>query len=428
METNQEALQFEELDDDVIPERRSNWLIDGIYFLVLLTFLISINGIQKFPVLLFVNKAAGLLLILISIILVRKIYIPNILKVFLAFIVVTFFSGVLFGFNTDRVTDTSERLIQLFVLLVAVTQYYIFVGNVRVLLITLVVNSVILISAGKVFNQDLLYTGNQIERYASITSNANGFAFQILLGFVASLYFWAGGNIIRKILLAAVSSLQLYNIAISGSRKSLVAFVLIGLAYIYFSFPVRKSFQYLLVIGMVGIFAGSYLFSAISDTAAIQRIYKLKEDSDGADIRKILYREAFNVFADSPFIGKGLDNFRLFSASGLYAHSNYLELLADTGIIGFILFYMVYIMVWRNSSQLKYYDESSDHAKLLSGIFKCIIILFLIVGLGSVQYDSITHWILLIFPIVVYEQLVLRDRELEALEEVPLKADLDFKM
>ena len=179
---------------------------------------------------------------------------------------------------------------------------------------------------------------------------------------------------------------------------------------------------------MIGIFAGSYLFSAISDTAAIQRIYKLKEDSDGADIRKILYREAFNVFADSPFIGKGLDNFRLFSASGLYAHSNYLELLADTGIIGFILFYMVYIMVWRNSSQLKYYDESSDHAKLLSGIFKCIIILFLIVGLGSVQYDSITHWILLIFPIVVYEQLVLRDRELEALEEVPLKADLDFKM
>src|SRR6476469_5885711 len=140
MDSNQEALQVEELDYDAIPERRSNWLIDGIYFLVLLTFLVSINGIQKFPVLLFVNKAAGLLLILISIVLVRKIYIPNILKVFLAFIVVTFFSGVLFGFNTDRVTDTSERLIQLFVLLVAVTQYYIFVGNVRVLLITLVVN------------------------------------------------------------------------------------------------------------------------------------------------------------------------------------------------------------------------------------------------------------------------------------------------
>ncbi|HSB92292.1 MAG TPA: O-antigen ligase family protein [Flavitalea sp.] len=384
---------------------------DILFASLIVLFLFSSNGIQKFPILLWVNKLSGVLLILTSLIYTRSFYVASVLKIFFAFIIVSFFTSFFVAINADRVTDASFRLFQLLVLLVSISQFYILRGNVVYMLGAIVLNCVLLIMAGKFLDPEVLHQGNQIERFTSINENPNGLAFQLLVGFISVLFFFNRTNIIGKGVVASLSILFFYNIAISGSRKAMIAYVLIFFFFLFFSFPAKKKIFYFFVVGLIGLFAGSYLFSLVSDTAVVQRFYKLSDNAGAADIRTQLYKEAFNAFADNPLFGIGLDNFRLYSSSGLYAHSNYMELLADTGLIGFSIYYLMYLKVWLGGSKIRRLEGRSEQSLFLSGLFKCVIILFLIIGAGSVQYDNFTHWILLLFPVIMIEQSVLNAEE-----------------
>jgi O-antigen ligase len=275
----------------------------------------------------------------------------------------------------------------------------------------IVLNCVLLIMAGKFLDPEVLHQGNQIERFTSINENPNGLAFQLLVGFISVLFFFNRTNLFGKGVVGLLAILFFYNIAISGSRKAMIAYVLIFFCFIFFSFPAKKSIFYFFVVSMIGLFAGSYLFSLVSDTAVVQRFYKLTDNAGAADIRTQLYKEAFNAFADNPLFGIGLDNFRLYSSSGLYAHSNYMELLADTGLVGFCIYYLMYVKVWMGGRKIRRLESQSEQSLFLSGLFKCVIILFLIIGAGSVQYDNFTHWILLLFPVIMIEQSMLNAEE-----------------
>jgi len=403
---------------------------DFLFCAVLTIFMISVNGIQKFPVLLIVNKLSGVLLILLSLVYVRKFYVSSTLKILFIFIVVTFITSIFVAKNSDRVADMTLQLVQLFILLVCVSQFFIFKSDPKYLLIALVINSIFLIVAGNFMNADVVYSGSKIERYSSITSNANLFAFQMLLGFISVLYFWRNSNLIIQIFIIGISIYLLYNISISGSRKSLICYGIIFLAWLYYSFPIRKSIMYFTLLAMIGIFAGSYILSAFADTAVMQRFIHLQSNHDASDMRASLYVEAFKAFSNNPVFGVGMDNFRLYSTSGLYAHSNYMEILADLGIIGFIIYYFIYVKVWLSSNKISQFNVSSEDAKFLSGVFKIIIVLYLIIGFGTVLYSNITHWMMLLFPIIIYETGVQQLKQQQQVEmELEMAAsEVDFRL
>jgi len=260
---------------------------------------------------------------------------------------------------------------------------------------------------GKFLDADVLYLGNRIERFTSINDNPNGLAFQLLVGFIAVLFFFNRTNIFGKGVIGSIAILLFYNIAISGSRKAMISYVLISFCFIFFSFSAKKSIFYFCILAMIGMFAGTYLFSLVSDTAVVQRFYYLSGDTGAADMRVQLYKEAFYAFSDNPVFGIGLDNFRLYSSSGLYAHSNYMELLADTGLIGFCIYYFIYVKIWMFSSKIRKLENNTEQAVFLSGLFKCVFVLVLIIGTGSVQYDNFTHWIILLFPVIMIEKALL---------------------
>src|SRR5678816_3010124 len=96
-------LTIEELEMNEEPLLRlktSMRFSDFLYCTVLTIFMISINGIQKFPILLIVNKVSGVLLILLSVIYVRKFFVASTLKLFFAFIVVTFITSIFVAKNS----------------------------------------------------------------------------------------------------------------------------------------------------------------------------------------------------------------------------------------------------------------------------------------------------------------------------------------
>ena len=66
--------------------------------------------------------------------------------------------------------------------------------------------------------------------------------------------------------------------------------------------------------------------------------------------RVLLYKKAFEVAFKNPLLGVGLDVFRTASLElhtiGNNSHSNYMEVLGSTGIVGVFLYYAIYYLWW----------------------------------------------------------------------------------
>lgn len=82
-------------------------------------------------------------------------------------------------------------------------------------------------------------------------------------------------------------------------------------------------------------------------------------------VRAELTRLGVRIFKQHPIVGIGIDNARIFglqlTGRDYYLHNNYVELLADGGIIGFLCYYSMYIYLIYNMIKLrKYRDQEYD--------------------------------------------------------------------
>lgn len=55
--------------------------------------------------------------------------------------------------------------------------------------------------------------------------------------------------------------------------------------------------------------------------------------------------QGIRVWMEHPFAGVGWQNYRFYNEAGLYAHNNYVELLASLGVVGFFLYYAMFLRV-----------------------------------------------------------------------------------
>ncbi len=129
----------------------------------------------------------------------------------------------------------------------------------------------------------------------------------------------------------------------------------------------------------------------------------LQKEDDGVERsgqsiedRMNLVSIAWDVANQYPF-GVGLNNFA--EISGVYAHSNYMELLATTGFIGVLLYYICYVIVTLKSFRLWVNIRGSDFPKaILLGI-----LVLATMDIANVSYYSKPIWLFLIIMIGTVE-------------------------
>ncbi len=95
---------------------------------------------------------------------------------------------------------------------------------------------------------------------------------------------------------------------------------------------------------------GSYLLAfVLSDELMYARIQLTLEDGNTG--RNDLWEASFNIFMDHPIIGVGRAGFKPlmeeYYGSAMGAHNAFLEILASTGIIGFIIFMVFYLNLFK---------------------------------------------------------------------------------
>ena len=101
------------------------------------------------------------------------------------------------------------------------------------------------------------------------------------------------------------------------------------------------------------------------------------------------------MFWSSPLVGVGWSQFRVKFWAGLYSHSDYMEPLATTGLVGFVLYQAFYFIllrrIWRLLSRAQI-DEDVYRLKVMLIGLGAILLL----GVGAPHFQSLNVYMLLV--------------------------------
>ncbi len=230
-------------------------------------------------------------------------------------------------------------------------------------------------------------------RLAGLSKNANTFAFQMLTIVFSIFYFWKlKRNRIIRFFLSCSLIIALVGIIYSGSRNGFLS-ILVFIFLWYFSQQKKLPKQPILAytISLIIIIIGYLsIVTLLEKTLIWQRLYQFEDNS--SQTRIYLYKEGLEMVMKKPFWGIGLNNFSELSTTGLYSHSDYVEVAATTGIIGFFLYFSIYIVLWRRITRIKKLTSNSDLLHI-TGIFKASILATLFFGFGKPHITSKVTWI-----------------------------------
>lgn len=202
----------------------------------------------------------------------------------------------------------------------------------------------------------LLATGKLYEGWrlgTDLLGNANSFAHIITIMMTGAMYFaFSAEQKKYRIVNIIFIIIDLYMIFLSGGRK----FILYGVVFTYVSLVMRskrikiKNIIIATIIVVVLLRIGYQIIMntpALYSTIGIRLVGIGTTGAMGVGDQQRLMQRGIEMFKESPIFGKGIGGFQQYSSnvygSYVYAHSNYIELLADFGLVGFILYYYRYI-------------------------------------------------------------------------------------
>ncbi|MBL8200263.1 MAG: O-antigen ligase family protein [Chromatiales bacterium] len=193
--------------------------------------------------------------------------------------------------------------------------------------------------------------------------NANAFAALLAVGVAICLGATLGKRtIVTRIVCVALAGFFLYLVARTGSRMGMLASLAAAIAVagcIQVSGRSRGVIRstWFLALGAAIVAAMIYFLSSSEFADRLWALTSAAEKGDFAAVgdnsllgRALLYKKAFELAMENPLLGVGLDVFRTagieYRTIGNNSHSNYMEVLASTGIVGFGLYYAIYYSWW----------------------------------------------------------------------------------
>ena len=235
-------------------------------------------------------------------------------------------------------------------------------------------------------------------RFFGTMGNPNALSITMVLNIAASMIYLQQ-DIDKKYKIFNVINIILafYMIILTVSRTGLILGFFLITVYVFTMLKDLKRIGYLfLMISLISIYM---LFFA--DTA---KIYKYFEDISirllnvvntlsGADVekstleRKEYIEKGLEMFSNHPFGGIGIDTFRYYY--GGYSHNNFVELLLGVGLIGEILYYSIFALLFVKISKIANRD--------LKLYLYSIVTALLLVDMGSVSYYDKQILLMIIF-------------------------------
>lgn len=383
-----------------------------LFFLYLLSFLIFGNDVEKI-------KYSEIILIIfivlegISILKKKKIKfcVPIILSFTFAFYC---FLSNFWAINSYIAINQSKTLFLLSTFLLITYNYFIDLENGEEYILKSIMYAGTLFSIyvimyygiGEYFSR--LISG---ERMGTEINNVNAIGLQTSISFLIAIFYSVYDKKKMYILLSIIPLIVSLG---TGSRKVLIL-IAIGIVLLFilkrnnrinFLETIRKICIFIIIVGVVSFVIRLPMFSTIS-----QRFESMTNfvTGNGKVDNSTLLRNEFNKigfeqFLKKPILGIGIGNSGYVTIQVnryffTYLHNNFIELLACGGIIGFTLYYSVYIYIFYYC--FKFLNSRNEYIIATLIIF----ITNTILEYGLVAYYSKTTYFYILFGLVVIEKI-----------------------
>lgn len=206
-------------------------------------------------------------------------------------------------------------------------------------------------------------------------TNVNTVGINMMMGIAYLLFLFIEKEKTTKTITVNVAILLLlfYTLVLTVSKKAMIGAIAIILYWLICCY--RNAFsnrnviiRIVIFISLIvlGYYAVQMFISQNADTVEyiIFRFNGLIDSNDAfsTKMRSNLIAEGFDIFRNNPVLGVGFNNYRYYSSIASYSHCFYIESLACTGLIGFVLFLSPMIGVFgkmlRNRRIMKYTNGS----------------------------------------------------------------------
>lgn len=264
---------------------------------------------------------------------------------------------------------------------------------------------------------------------------SNSHAVALSLGLALSLVMFLGvKNWIQKVLLVGLIVIFFFLVVTQGSRQALlggavVAGGIVAVVAVYRAW-LAKDASFALSFLAIAAAAPLAVMAVMSSKYwhRFQRVPDALQDpsADGSITGRLwMLERGLELWATSPIIGIGPNNYRFsldadhFYAStiGTYSHNNYMEVLVGTGLLGFLLFFGIYVL-WLGQLYVLRAAVKCRELVVRYTMVLVVVAFVIVIGVFNVQYDDRLFWILL--PFVVAElQLLKTERSLKAPRKNP---------
>ena len=187
----------------------------------------------------------------------------------------------------------------------------------------------------------------------------------------------------KKILYLLLYFLILSAITLTGERISLLTFLVISLVIFFIFFDLKKKL--IILFSFTVFFAINYNFNIIFQKRIMDMINILKDIYHSSWGR--LWESSYMLFKDNFLFGVGLKNYRVVCDSlvdprpyhpaqfcSSHPHNFLLEILSETGLVGFLIFYTFFITLIFKLSKI--YQTNFKENKILLLIIGHLSILF----------------------------------------------------
>ena len=234
--------------------------------------------------------------------------------------------------------------------------------------------------------------------------NANIFSTLFMLGAISTAYFvlFSKKTVLRLIALAVFVA-QEFAMALAGGRKFFILPIIL-LSINYILLQDNKGKKRVLIRGTIIIFALVALYNSVMNVPILYNAigYRFEGLVNGisgnafdrsAKTRMEMINTGIKLWLSSPIWGHGTDSFRLITSYGGYSHNNYVELLCNLGVIGFLVYYYYVVNAINN---IRYYWNSGADKWFWIILEVCLLVF----DYGAVTYYTITsQMLLLLIPI-----------------------------
>ena len=343
-------------------------------------------------------------------------------------------SSTLWAINSSGAINESIFIFACVIMVILLSNYFIRLGNVDILFMTIILMgiamaTVVIIREGGLgaFYERATISAEIQARYGIRVGgdvfNANALGMccgysSVLLLFFAIFY--------KKWYCYVLMIIPLVALIASASKKAIILLVIGFMMVVYYSLKQRRDFQKYAKIffgGIVLVFILRFVLSMdimYTVTRRMETFLNMFNSDNTASvdnsssIRFSLITEGIKQFFKTPFFGLGMSGSVNLNRSKLnfpaYSHCDYVEHLVNGGLIGFLLYYSVFIMLIKDYVILMKKDD--DPKLILSFIF---MILFLAMNFACVTYyiEMTTY----LYFILWISQIEIKKRELAEKEK-----------